>query len=99
MMRVGNIDSVIEPVNFFFGKVGLPYIGDYVNNITNQPGNTRYARHALVPDIHATNYPTGTQVVNDSGATRSANAVFEVKTYTFCPTRYHHNHNNRNSVH
>jgi hypothetical protein len=68
MMRLGNIDSVLEPVNFFLGKVGQPYIGDYVNNITSQPGNPRYARHTLVPDIHATNYPTGTQVVNDSGA-------------------------------
>ena len=94
MMRVANIDSVIEPVNFLLGKVGQPYIGDYVNNITSQPGNPRYARHALVPDILATNYPTGTQVVNDSGATRSANALFEIKTFTYCRTRY--NHNNRN---
>jgi hypothetical protein len=96
MMRAGNIDSVLEPVNFFLGKVGQLYIGDYVNNITSQPGNPRYARHALVPDIHATNYPTGTQVVNDSGATRSADAVFEIKTFTFCPTRYRHTNCNIN---
>ena len=51
-----------------------------------------------MPDIHATNYPTGNwrQVVNDSGATRSADAIFEVKTYTFCPTRYNHNNQNIN---
>jgi len=49
----------------------------------------------IVPDIQATNYPSGGQFVNDSGATRrSADAIFEVKTFTFCNTRY--NHNNRN---
>jgi len=93
---VAKIDSVIEPVNFLLGKVGEPFIGDYVNNITSQSGNPRHARHAVVPDIHATNYPTGRQVVNDSGATRSADAIFEVKTYTFCPTRYNHNNQNMN---
>ena len=34
MMRLGNIDSVLEAVNFFHGKVGQPFIGDYVHNIT-----------------------------------------------------------------
>ena len=44
MMRLGNIDLVLERVNFFLvGKVGQPYIGDYVNNIKSQPGNPRYA--------------------------------------------------------
>ena len=96
MMRIGNIDSVLEPVNFFHGKVGQPFIGDNVHNITSQPGNPRHARHAVVPDIHATNYPTGRQVVNASRATRSADAIFEVKTYNFCPTRYNHNNQNIN---
>jgi len=91
MMKLGNIDLVLEPVNFLLGKVGQPFIGYYVNNITSQPGNPRHAQHAVVPDIHATN-----QVVNDSGATRSADAIFEVKTYTFCPTRYNHNNQNIN---
>ena len=50
----------------------------------------------VVPDIHATNYPTGRQVVNASGATRSVDAIFEVKTYNFCPTRYNHNNQNIN---
>ena len=31
--------------------------------------------------------PLPYQVVNDSGATRSADAIFEVKPFTFCPTR------------
>jgi hypothetical protein len=48
MMRIGNIDSVLEPVNFFHGKVEQPFIGDYVHNITSQPGNPRHARHAVV---------------------------------------------------
>ena len=97
MMRLGNIDSVLEPVNFFLGKVRQPFFGDYVHNsITSQPCNPRNAWHAVVPDIHATNYPTGRQVVNDSGATRSADAIFEVKTFTFCPTTRDNHNNNRN---
>jgi hypothetical protein len=98
MMRLGNIDSVLEAVNFFHGKVGQPFIGDYVHNISRQPGNPRNARHAVVPDIHATNYPTGRQVVNASGATRSADAIFEVKTYNFCPTRYNHNNQHKTNI-
>jgi hypothetical protein len=43
MMRLGNIDSVLEPVHFFLGKVGQPFIGEYVNNITSQPDNPRHA--------------------------------------------------------
>jgi len=86
MMRLGNIDSVLEPVNFFHGKVGQPFIGDYVNNITSQPGNPRNARNAVVPpDFQATNDPTGRQVVNASGATRFASAIFEVKHITSAP--------------
>jgi hypothetical protein len=42
------------------------------------------------------NYPTGRQVVNDSGATRSAEAIFEVKTFTFCPTTRDNHNKNRN---
>jgi len=80
--------SVLDAVNFFHGKVVQPFIEDYVHNISRQSGNPRNARHAVVPpDIQATNYPTGRQVVNASGATRSADAIFEVKTYNFCPTR------------
>jgi len=47
-------------------------------------------------DIQTTNYPIGGQVINDSGATRSADANFEVKTFTFCNTRYNHNNCNIN---
>ena len=97
MMRIGNIDLVLEPVNFFHGKIRQPFIGEYVHIITSQPGNPRHARHAVVPDIHATNYPTGRQVVNASRATRSADAIFKLKhMYNFCPTRYNHNNQNIN---
>jgi hypothetical protein len=37
------------------------------------------APHAIVPDIHAFNFPTGGQQVNDSGATSAAEAFFEIK--------------------
>ena len=41
-------------------------------------------------------HPLRRQVVNASGATRSADAIFEVKKYNFCPTRYNHNNQNIN---
>ena len=56
MMRLGNIDSVLEQVNFFSFLVKL---GNYSLETTFQPGNPRKAQHAVVPDIHATNYPMG----------------------------------------
>ena len=34
--------------------------------------------HTIMPDIH---FPSGRQRVNDSGASSSAEAIFEVKTY------------------
>eukprot|EP00956_Cyclotella_meneghiniana_P004034 scaffold4879_cov71-Cyclotella_meneghiniana.AAC.13 len=50
------------------------------------------AKHAIMPDIHAItiNYPTSRLIVNDSGAKSTAEAIFEVKTFTFsaCKSRY-----------
>jgi hypothetical protein len=72
MMKIGNIDSTIEAANFLINKVRQPYIGDYVNRIPSQPGHPKNFRDTIVPDLHATNYLTGSQIVNDSGASRSA---------------------------
>jgi len=91
MMKLGNIESVLEAHNFLIDKVPQPYIGDYVNHVTQLPGHPRNARDAIVPDIHARNFPIERQPINDSGATRSADAIFEVKTFTICKSRYNHN--------
>ena len=91
MMKLGNIEAVPEASNFLIDKIPQPYIGDYVNHVTQQPGHPRNARDAIVPDIHARNFPIERQAINDSGATQSADAIFEVKTYTICKTRYDHN--------
>ena len=54
--------------------------------------NTRKAPYSIVPDIHATrNFPVGKQPINDRGETLTAEAFFEVKTYTTHKTRYKHN--------
>ena len=90
MMKVGGIHSEKEAVNFLIDKIGDPHITAYVNHVSSHP-NARKAPHAIVPDVHAWNYPTGRQRVNDSGATSSAEAIFEVKTYTACNSRYNHN--------
>ena len=90
MMKVGGIFAEKEAVNFLLDKVGEPYITNYVDHVANHP-SARNAPFAIVPDLHARNYPTGRQRVNDSGATMSVEALFEVKTYTACPTRYKEN--------
>ncbi len=92
-MKVGNINSTTEAVNFLIKKVWQPYIGDYVNHVMSKPGHSKNVQDAIVPDLHATNYPTGSQIVNDSGASRSAEAIFEIKTFVICKTQY--NHDNR----
>ena len=46
---------------------------------------------AIIPDLHATNFPVGKQRVNDSGSKRDAEAFFEIKTFTACKSRYSHN--------
>jgi hypothetical protein len=77
-------------VNFLLDKVGDPYITSYVNHVSSAP-NSRKAPHSIVPDIHARNFPVGRQTINDSGSTSTAEAFFEVKTFTACKTRYKHN--------
>ena len=89
---MGGIQSEKEAVNFLLDKVGDPHITSYVNHVSRRQGNRR-AKHAIIPDIHATNFPVCRQTVNDSGSTRDAEAIFEVKTFTACKTRYVHPNN------
>ena len=90
-MKVGGIFAEKEAVNFLLDKVGDPHITCYVHHVTSHP-SARKAPYAIVPNLYARNYPTGRQRVNDSRATRAAEAFFEVKTYTACKRRYDHNH-------
>ena len=90
MMKLAGVVSVKEAVNFLLGKVGEPWMGRYIDHIAPFP-NARASTHGIVPDIHAYNYPAGRRCVNDSGAALSGDAIFEVKTYTACPTWYNHN--------
>jgi hypothetical protein len=90
MMKLGGIYSEKEAVNFLLDKIGEPYITAYVNHVSSHP-NARKAQHAIVPDLHARNFPVGRQRINGSGATSSAEAFFEIKTFTACNSRYKHN--------
>ena len=89
MMRLGGIYSEKEAANFLLDKIGEPYITRYVNHVASHP-NIRKSPLAIVPDLHATNFPAGHQRVNDSGATSTAEAIFEIKTFTACKSRYRH---------
>jgi hypothetical protein len=71
--------------------VGDPHITPYVNHVARKNNGNRRAQHAIVPDIHALNFPAGKQSINDSGSSREAEAIFEVKTFTACKSRYAHN--------
>ncbi len=65
-MKLGGIHSAAEAVNFLVDKIGRPYITSYVDHVSSHP-NTQNAPHVVVPDIHAFNFPTGGQQLNDSG--------------------------------
>jgi len=94
MMKLGGIFSEKEAANFLLDKVGEPHITSYINHVSSHP-NTKKAPHSIVPDIHATNFPVGRQTINDSGAISAAEAIFEIKTYSACNTRYKHNNNSK----
>ena len=49
------------------------------------------APHAIVPDLHAFNFPAGKQTVNSSGSLLLAEAFFKIKTMTACLTQYRNN--------
>ena len=89
MMKIGGIFSEKEAANFLMDKVGKPFALAYVNHLARYD-RARMAPHAIVPDLHAFNFPAG-KTVNDSCASSTAEAFFEVKTMTACPTRYKHN--------
>ena len=55
IMKVAGVHSEKEAVNFLLGKVGEPHITSYINHVSRGEGNRR-AMHAIVPDIHATNF-------------------------------------------
>ncbi len=88
--RMYGIQSEKEAPNFLMDKVGEPHITSYFNHLSSHR-DIRNAPHAVVPDIHATNFPAGRQTINDGGATMSTEAIFEIKTFTACNTRYDRN--------
>ncbi len=96
-MKLGGIHSAAEAVNFLVNKIGHPCITSYANHVSSLP-NAQKAPHATVPDIHALNFPTGGQQVNDSGATSAAEAFFEIKTLMACKSQYDHNNTNLRPV-
>ena len=95
MMKLAGIHSEKEAINFLQGKVGDPYMQNYADHQTSQDGG-RNAPHSIIPDIHALNFPAGTQTVNHSGATHCGEAIFEIKGMQPNNTRYGHNNSKIN---
>jgi len=82
-MKLGGIYAVKEAVIFHIDKVGYPNSNRYINHISSSP-NYRTAQHAIIHDIHAFNFPAGRQTINDSRATPTVEAIFEIKTLSAC---------------
>jgi len=49
-MKVAGIPSVKEAVNFILGKVGEPYINNYVDHLSSEAGR-RNSPFSIVPDM------------------------------------------------
>ncbi len=81
--------AVPEAANFLFDKVPELFLSRYINHRV-QHANQRNSPHSIIPDIHAYNFPSDRQNVNDSGASQTDEAIFEFKTFEACPTRYYH---------
>ena len=56
-------------------RIGDPYITRYINPMAKSTVRAR-AKFAVIPDLHAVNYPQGMHRVGDSGSTVSVEAVF-----------------------
>ena len=71
--------------------MGDPHITSYVNHIARKNKGNRRAQHVIVPNIHAMNFPADKQIINDSGSSRVAEAIFGVKPSTAYKSRYGQN--------
>ena len=98
MMKLGGIFCQKEATNFLLGKPDDPYITSYINHVSSHPSARKAPQHAIVPDLHAYNFPAGKKTINDSGATPCAEIIFEIKTYTACLTRYQQNNSKTTPV-
>jgi hypothetical protein len=88
MVKVAGVQAHVEAANFLNDKIGEPYISNYINHVTAHP-SYRNAPHAIIPNIHAFNFPFGRQRINDdSEASMAVKSIFEVKTMTACPLQY-----------
>jgi hypothetical protein len=99
MMKVAGIRAVPEAANYLFDKLPEPFLSKYINHIVQHP-NQQNAPHSIIPDIHAYkyNFPSDQQNVNDSGASQTDEALFEVKTIQACPTQYNHENVHKTAV-
>ena len=59
IMKVGGILLEKEAANFLLGKVGDPHATSYVDHVARKNKGNRRAKHTIVPDIHAINFPAG----------------------------------------
>ncbi len=75
ILKSGGISWEREAENFLVDKVGEPYITRYISHVSSQP-NALNSPHAIVPDVHAHNFCTRHQRVNDSRAMLLAEAFF-----------------------
>ena len=76
--------KLTEAAAFLLGRVDEPHITPCINHVARQNNGNRRAQHAIIPNIHALNFPADKQRLNNSGSNREAEEIFEVKTFTAC---------------
>ena len=72
MMKVAGVQANVEAAKFLNDKIGELYISNYINHVTAHPDH-RNTPHAIIPDIHAYDFPSGRQMINDSGESTTNN--------------------------
>ena len=95
-MKVAGIRAVPVVANFLFDKLPELFLSRDINHIVQHP-NQRNTPHSIIPDIHAYNFPSKQQNINDSGASQTDEAIFEVKIIQACTTQYYHKNVRKNS--
>ena len=95
IMKLGGTLAEKEVVNFIMDKVGEPHISSNINHVAAH-NSAKKAKFAIIPNLHALNLSVSKQTINDSRVTTTADAIFEIKTYTTRKTRYSHNNNDVN---
>jgi hypothetical protein len=91
VMREAGFLTDVEAYNLFHGKIPSPFIEEYSTAVNRERGDRRHGsdrRICIVPDLICHNFPSADSPRHAGRNVSTAQAIFEVKTISACPTRY-----------